>query len=74
MSEHADVAVLTEIEPRQGLHLQKLCESHLVDQRLGRPARAAAGDRVDDAEGVEERIDGVDHQQEVGGGRQQRVS
>lgn len=29
LSEHADVAVLTEIEPRKGLHLQNLCESRL---------------------------------------------
>ncbi len=29
LSEHADVAVLTEIEPRKGLYLQALCESRL---------------------------------------------
>ena len=29
LSEHADVAVLTEIEPRKGLYLQSLCESRL---------------------------------------------
>ena len=29
LSEHADVDVLTEIEPRKGLHLQSLCESRL---------------------------------------------
>ncbi len=29
LSEHADVAVLTEIAPRKGLHLQSLCESRL---------------------------------------------
>ena len=29
LSEHADVAVLTEIEPRKGLYLQNLCESRL---------------------------------------------
>ena len=29
LGEHADVAVLTEIEPRKGLHLQSLCQSRL---------------------------------------------
>ncbi|BCQ63405.1 hypothetical protein PBOI14_51550 [Pseudomonas sp. Boi14] len=29
LSEHADVAVLTEVEPRKGLHLQSLGESRI---------------------------------------------
>ena len=29
LSEHADVAVLTEVEPRKGLHLQDLSESRI---------------------------------------------
>jgi hypothetical protein len=44
----------------------------LVDQRFGGLARPAAGDRMDDAERVEEGIDRVDHQQEEGGRREQR--
>ena len=45
----------------------------LVDQdrrRLAGPA--GRGNRMDDAEGVEEGVDHVDHQQEEGGRRQQR--
>ena len=45
---------------------------HLVDQDLGRLSRPARGGGVDHAEGLEERVDDVDHQQEEGGRRKQR--
>ena len=45
---------------------------HLVDHGGGGAGRAAAGHRVDDAEGVEEDVDDVDDQQEERGRRQQR--
>ena len=44
----------------------------LVDQDGGCLLRAARGDGVDDAEGLKEGIDDVDHQEKEGGWRQQR--
>ena len=44
----------------------------LVDQDGGVAGRGRPGGRINDAEGVEERVDDVDHQQEERGGRQQR--
>src|SRR5712664_41364 len=44
----------------------------LVDQDLRCARRAALRDGVDDAESLEERVHDVDHQEEEGGGREQR--
>src|SRR5262245_3838157 len=44
----------------------------LEDQDLGRLTRPALGERIDDAERVEEGIDDVDDHQEEAGRRQQR--
>jgi len=45
LSEHADVAVLTEVEPRKGLYLQRLGESHLCALLpVGHPWAAEPGE------------------------------
>ncbi|MNS94025.1 hypothetical protein D3C72_1282280 [compost metagenome] len=44
----------------------------LVDQRFRGLCRPAAGHGMDDAEGIEEGVDGVDDQQEEGCRRKQR--
>ncbi|WP_409489132.1 LysR substrate-binding domain-containing protein [Pseudomonas promysalinigenes] len=45
LSEHADVAVLTEIAPRKGLYLQPLCQSRVcVLVPAGHPWASAKGD------------------------------
>ncbi len=44
----------------------------LVDQDVGRLARTALGERSDDAEGADEGVDDVDHQEEEAGRREQR--
>ncbi|HEK0908954.1 MULTISPECIES: LysR substrate-binding domain-containing protein [Pseudomonas] len=45
LSEHADVAVLTEVEPRKGLYLQSLGESHLCALLpVGHPWAAEPGE------------------------------